>query len=165
MLHSVYSTPKGAHTRTSLARESGWARVPMNQTRLCVECHEPDLAASGLARQGLWWGSARRRLAIGAYVGGRSQARLAYPHGQKHKTVRILSLKGGTMSATMSKIFMSPDFLTKFLEEYREMPVLWQVRSADYSSRTKRDAAVSCFAISGFTLAIKYCTFSSDILK
>jgi hypothetical protein len=31
--------------------------------------------------------------------------------------------------------------LTKFLEEYREMPVLWQVRSADYSSRTKRDEA------------------------
>ena len=45
------------------------------------------------------------------------------------------------MSATMSKTFMSPDFLTKFLEEYREMPVLWQVRSADYSNRTKRDVA------------------------
>ena len=57
---------KGAHTRTSLARESGWARVPMSQTRPCVECHEPDLADSGLARQGLRWGSARRRLAIGS---------------------------------------------------------------------------------------------------
>ena len=45
------------------------------------------------------------------------------------------------MSATMFKTFMSPDFLTKFLEEYREMPVLWQVRSADYSNRTKRDEA------------------------
>jgi hypothetical protein len=32
--------------------------------------------------------------------------------------------KGGTMSASMSKTFMSPDFLTKFLEEYRELPVL-----------------------------------------
>jgi hypothetical protein len=42
------------------------------------------------------------------------------------------------MSASMSK---SPDFLTKFLEEYRELPVLWQVRSADYSNRTKRDEA------------------------
>ena len=69
------------------------------------------------------------------------------------------------MSATMSKTFVSPDFLTKFLEEYRAMPVLWQVRSADYSNRTKRDEAVSHFAISGFTFAIKYCTFSSDILK
>jgi hypothetical protein len=56
------------------------------------------------------------------------------------QTVRVLSL-GGTMSATMSKIFMSSDFLTKFLEEYREMPVLWQVRSVDYSNRTKRDKA------------------------
>jgi hypothetical protein len=37
------------------------------------------------------------------------------------------------MSASMSKTF-SPDFLTKFLEEYRELPVLWQVRSADYSN-------------------------------
>ena len=45
------------------------------------------------------------------------------------------------MSATMSKTFMSPDFLTKFLEEYRELPVLWQVRSADYSNRTKQDEA------------------------
>jgi hypothetical protein len=33
---------KGAHTRTSLASESGWARVPMSQTGPCVECHEPD---------------------------------------------------------------------------------------------------------------------------
>jgi hypothetical protein len=41
----------------------------------------------------------------------------------------------------MSKTFMSPDFLTKFLEEYREMPVLWQVRSADYSNRKKRNEA------------------------
>jgi hypothetical protein len=31
--------------------------------------------------------------------------------------------------------------LTKVLEEYREMPVLWQVRCADYSNRTKRDEA------------------------
>jgi len=46
----------------------------MSQTRPCVECHEPDLAYSGLARQGLRWGSARRRLAIGSYVCGRSQA-------------------------------------------------------------------------------------------
>jgi hypothetical protein len=41
----------------------------------------------------------------------------------------------------MSKTFMSPDFLTKFLEEYREMPVLWQVRNVHYSNRTKRDEA------------------------
>jgi hypothetical protein len=45
------------------------------------------------------------------------------------------------MSASMSKTFMSPEFLTKFLEEYREFPVLWQVRSADYSNRAKRDEA------------------------
>ena len=59
---------KGAHTRTSLASESDWARVPMSQTRPCVDCHEPDLADSGLARQGLRWGSALRRLVIGSYV-------------------------------------------------------------------------------------------------
>jgi hypothetical protein len=41
----------------------------------------------------------------------------------------------------MSKTLMSPDFLTKFLEEYRELPVLWQVRSAHYSNRAKRDEA------------------------
>ena len=76
---------KGPHTHTSLASESGWARVPRSQTCPCVECHEPDLADSGLARQGLRWGSARRRLAIGSYVCGRSQARLMYPHGHKHR--------------------------------------------------------------------------------
>ena len=59
----------------SPASESGWAWVPMSQTRPCMECHEPDLADSGLAR---------RWLAIGSYVCVRSQARLAYPHGQKH---------------------------------------------------------------------------------
>jgi hypothetical protein len=42
------------------------------------------------------------------------------------------------MSAFMSETFMSPDFLTKFIEEYRELPVLWQVRSAGYSNRAKR---------------------------
>ena len=152
-------------TRTSLARESGWARVPMSQTRPCMECHEPDLTDSGLARQGLRWGSARRWLAIGSYVCGRSQARLDYHTRPQTQTGRILSLKGGNVSATMSKTFTSHDFLTKFLEEYREMPVLWQVRSADYSNRTKRDEAVSCFTISGFTFSTKYCTFSSDILK
>jgi hypothetical protein len=36
---------------------------------------------------------------------------------------------------------LSPHFLTKLLEEYRELPVLWQVRSADYSNRAKRDEA------------------------
>jgi hypothetical protein len=45
------------------------------------------------------------------------------------------------MSASMSKPFMSPDFLTKFFEEYRELQVLWQVRSADYSNRAKGDEA------------------------
>jgi hypothetical protein len=45
------------------------------------------------------------------------------------------------MSASMSKTFMSPDFLTRFLEDYRELPVLWQVRRADYSNRAKRDEA------------------------
>jgi hypothetical protein len=45
------------------------------------------------------------------------------------------------MSASMSKTFMSLDFLTEFLEEYHELPVLWQVRSADYSNKAKRDEA------------------------
>jgi hypothetical protein len=44
------------------------------------------------------------------------------------------------MSASMSnKTFMSPDFLTTFLEECRELPGLWQGRSADYLNRAKRD--------------------------
>jgi hypothetical protein len=38
----AFPIPKGAHTRTSLASESGWARIPVSQTRPCVECHEPD---------------------------------------------------------------------------------------------------------------------------
>jgi hypothetical protein len=45
------------------------------------------------------------------------------------------------MSAPISKTFMSPDILIKFLEEYRELPVLWQVLSAGYSNRAKRDEA------------------------
>jgi hypothetical protein len=34
--------PKGAHTRTSLASESSWTRVPVSHTRPCVESHEMD---------------------------------------------------------------------------------------------------------------------------
>jgi hypothetical protein len=41
----------------------------------------------------------------------------------------------------MSKTFVSPDCFTKFLEECCEMPVLWEVCSADYSNRTKQDEA------------------------
>ena len=47
------------------------------------------------------------------------------PESRIHTTTNTdsasLSLKGGTMSVTMSKTFTSPDFLTKFLEEYREI--------------------------------------------
>jgi hypothetical protein len=50
-------------------------------------------------------------------------------------------IKGRTMSASMSKTFVNPDSFTKFLEEHRELPALWQVRSADYSKRAKRDEA------------------------
>ncbi|KAG8324361.1 hypothetical protein J6590_094309 [Homalodisca vitripennis] len=39
-----------------------------------------------------------------------------------------------------SKLFMSPDFLT-FIEEYRNLPCLWKVRSAEYSNKFKRDTA------------------------
>jgi hypothetical protein len=46
------------------------------------------------------------------------------------------------MSASMfNKTFMSPVFLKTFLEKYRELPVLWQDRSADYSNRAKWDEA------------------------
>jgi hypothetical protein len=58
----------------------------------------------------------------------------------------------GTMLASMSKTFMSPDFLTRFLEEYRELPVLWQVHSADYSNRAKRDEAWDLFVQFRFLL-------------
>jgi hypothetical protein len=36
---ATLSGSKGAHTRTSLARESDSARVPMSQTRPCVDLH------------------------------------------------------------------------------------------------------------------------------
>lgn len=94
--------------------------------------HEPGLAESDWAHQGLRWGSAHHWLVhvwmvpSQSHVSTRPQA----------KTVWV-----GTMSTSMSKTFMSPDFLTKFLEEYCELPVLWQVSSADYSNRAKWDEA------------------------
>lgn len=36
---------------------------------------------------------------------------------------------------------MSPDFLSRFIEEYRELPCLWKVRCADYMNKMKRDEA------------------------
>jgi hypothetical protein len=76
----VWVVPSQARisTRTD---ESGSARVPMSQTRLCVGRHEPGSAESSLARQGFRRGSARRRLAIGSHLCGWSRARLAYLHG------------------------------------------------------------------------------------
>ena len=38
----MYYTTEGAHTHMRLARESGWARVPMTETRPCVECPETE---------------------------------------------------------------------------------------------------------------------------
>ncbi|KAG8276056.1 hypothetical protein J6590_073210 [Homalodisca vitripennis] len=40
-----------------------------------------------------------------------------------------------------SKLFMSPDFLTTFIEEYRNLPCLWKVRSAEYSNKFKQGTA------------------------
>jgi hypothetical protein len=40
--HFMRNVPEGAHTRTSLASESGWARVPLSQTGPCVECHKQE---------------------------------------------------------------------------------------------------------------------------
>jgi hypothetical protein len=48
----VSARHKGAHTRTSLASESGWARVPTSQTRPCVECHEPDFGRLYISEPG-----------------------------------------------------------------------------------------------------------------
>ena len=44
------------------------------------------------------------------------------------------------MSASMcNKTVMSPEFLTRFLGEYRALPGLWQVPSTEYPNRGKRD--------------------------
>jgi hypothetical protein len=66
----------------------------------------------------------------------------------RDRTLQRLARRTDSVSFTMlasmsntSNIFMSPDFLTKFLEVYRESPALWQVRSLDYSNRAKRTRA------------------------
>ncbi|PIO28641.1 hypothetical protein AB205_0005670, partial [Aquarana catesbeiana] len=38
--------------------------------------------------------------------------------------------------------FTAPDFLPKFIEKYRELPCLWQVKCRDYSNKIKRKAAM-----------------------
>jgi hypothetical protein len=112
--------------------ESGSARVPMSQTRLCVGRHEPGSAESGWARQGLRWGSARYWL-VRVWVVP-SQAHVSTrPHAQ---AVWVLSLKEEPCWLSCLKYSWA-----LILEEYREFLVLWQVRSADYSNRAKRDEA------------------------
>jgi hypothetical protein len=78
--------------------------------------NEPGSAESCWARQGLRWGSARYWLVRVCVIP-------SHTHRQRE-----------FMSASMSKTSMSPDL-------YRELPVLWRVRSADYSNRAKRDGA------------------------
>lgn len=43
---------------------------------------------------------------------------------------------------TMPFTFTSPDFLPQFIDKYRELSCLWDVKSRDYSNRYKRDEAV-----------------------
>jgi hypothetical protein len=105
----------------------------MSQTPLCVGRHEPGSAESGLAR--LAAGSLLARTCVGGPEPG-----LRIHTATRTDSVSFVT-KGGTMLASTSKIFMGPDFLTKFLEEYRELPVSWQVRSSYYSNRAKRDEA------------------------
>ncbi|PIO25278.1 hypothetical protein AB205_0039780 [Aquarana catesbeiana] len=38
--------------------------------------------------------------------------------------------------------FTAPDFLPEFIEKYRELPCLWQVKLRDYSNKIKRKAAM-----------------------
>ena len=122
-----------------------------SRVRLGLGSNESNSSMCGVSRAGLgrfWLGSSGPSVGLGSPLACYwfvhvwevpSQTRVStWPQTQR---MRILSLKGGTMSATMSKTFISPDSLTNFWEEYREMPVLWQVRSADYSNRTKRDEA------------------------
>jgi hypothetical protein len=100
-----------------------------SRVRLGSGSSEPNSSVCGAPRAGLASPPARYWL-VRVWVMP-SQARVSTrPHAQ---TVRVLSLKA--MSASTFKTFTSPDFLTKFLEECRELPVLWQVRSADYSNR------------------------------
>ncbi|XP_077312066.1 uncharacterized protein LOC143941123 [Lithobates pipiens] len=42
----------------------------------------------------------------------------------------------------MASKFTSPDFLPQFIDKYRELSCLWDVRSRDYSNRYKRDEAL-----------------------
>ena len=121
--------PKGAHTRTSLARKSYSALVLMSQTVPCVGRHEPGgPSPAGLAR------------AFGGTRLGDGSVLVRTCVGGPEPDLRIYTwYYGGTMSASMcNKTFMSPEFLTRFLEEYRALPALWQVRSTEYSNWGKR---------------------------
>jgi hypothetical protein len=74
----VAAQSKGAHTRTSLARESGLARVPMSRIRrVRGATSRVRPSPAGLARA---LGGAR--LAIGSYVCEWSRDSLLYPHAQ-----------------------------------------------------------------------------------
>jgi hypothetical protein len=82
--------PKTHALRCPYTYESGW-RVRLgsgsneSNSSVCGVSRAGLGADPGLACQGLRWGSARRRLAVGSYVCGRFQARLTYPHGHKHR--------------------------------------------------------------------------------
>lgn len=42
----------------------------------------------------------------------------------------------------MADKFTRPDFLTQFIDMYRELPCLWMVKSKDYYNRNKRQEAL-----------------------
>jgi hypothetical protein len=102
--------------------------------------NEPNSSVCGAPRAGAFGGDfGGARLAAGSLL-ARTCVGGPEPGSRIHTATRTDSVSSVTKGGSMSNIHESRCF-DKVLQEYREFPVLWQVRSADYSNRAKRDEA------------------------
>nr|CAD7445545.1 unnamed protein product [Timema bartmani] len=131
------------------------ARVRLGSPGPSVELGSPLarywLVVGGVSRAGLGVRRARVRLgpsvelAIDSYVRGELEWGEGYAPYPTLQTV-ICSVRR-TVLASLSKSFMSPEFLTKFLEKYGQLPALCQAHGADYSNGRNCDEVCDTLAL------------------
>ncbi|KAG8254997.1 hypothetical protein J6590_103144 [Homalodisca vitripennis] len=138
--------PYRPHTPASLAREPGSTRLEI-QIRQCMDNKEPSRVKFRRVEPDPPLLAVRLGSGISSPVYGALRIGLV-PPPPKNLFILFSLLQAKRYAPLVpqinmadSKLFMSPDFLTTFIEEYRNLPCLWKVRSAEYSNKFKRDTA------------------------
>ncbi|KAG8329021.1 hypothetical protein J6590_097061 [Homalodisca vitripennis] len=131
---------KGPHTPASLAREPGSTRLEMGQIRQCMDNKEPSRVKFRRAEPDPPLLAVRLGSCISSPVYGALRIGLV-PLPPKNLFIPFSLLQAKRYAKVKVYLTNGPDFLTTLIEEYRNLPCLWKVRSAEYSNKFKLDTA------------------------